>query len=360
MSVQRIGDRFPAFYRKFLPRFFEAETPRENVATCSNCAMLQAPHGDAPLSFNFSHATKCCTHYPILPNYIIGALLSDEDPALEEGRKRTRQIIRKRVGISPHGVLIPARIEMLLRSSNESFGRASSLVCPWFDSGLGVCTIWPFHYAVCNTWFCKHNSGEDGRLFWIALKDYMLQIEMVLVFFSLNELGFGPETILKQKKSKPPLALEDIDDKPPDEKTYSQLWGTWAGREEECYKETYHAIGALNHPRFQNLTGIVERTLLSDLAKKYRALIKPELPTLLNRNPHLVIEKVGDDEYLIMSYSSFDPLQVSGRIYRILDFFDGKTATEAVCKKILIETKTRLSLSLLLSLHQLRVLIERK
>ena len=190
------------------------------------------------------------------------------------------------------------------------------------------------------------------------MKAYMLKIETLLVFFSLNELGFEPERILEQKTNIPPLTLEDMEDMAPDEKTYRKLWGKWAAREEEFYKETYHVVAALNRPRFQNMIGIVERILLKDLARKHRTLIKPKLPSILRRNPRLVIEKIGNDDYMIISYSSLDPIRMPARIYRILDFFDGKTATKEVCKNILKETKTKPSLNLILSLYQLRVLIE--
>jgi hypothetical protein len=129
----------------------------------------------------------------------------------------------------------PANFQLLLKSSHYFFGRASSLVCPCFDSINGICTIWPFHSAVCDTWFCKYSAGEDGRLFWLSLRNDMLHVEKILELYPLQEAGFEASDIILQEKEVRALSALEIDEKPLDEKTCQRLLGKWAGREEEFY-----------------------------------------------------------------------------------------------------------------------------
>ncbi len=293
-----------------------------------------------------------------MPNYMVGALLCDLNQELDEGRIRIRGLIRKGVAVKPHGIMMPERYQLLLKSSLEFFGRASSMLCPCFDSKKGICTLWPFHSAVCNTWFCKYSAGEDGRLFWISLRNYMLHVEKVLELCTLQKTGFEAAEIIVRQKETPPLSLGEIDDKKPDKKTYQRIWGKWAGREEEFYKETYSIVKGLNRRQFKNLSGIIGEVLLQDVMKKRQKIVKPKLPALLKRNPRLGVEKTGGDEYTLISYSGYDPVTVSGRVYIMIDFFDGRKTTKEACKYFFKKTKTEPSYELILSLYQMRVLIE--
>ncbi len=56
------------------------------------------------LSKPFAPDTKCCTFNPRIPNYMTGVILSDTDPALEEGMRRIRARIGSGEGIFPNGV----------------------------------------------------------------------------------------------------------------------------------------------------------------------------------------------------------------------------------------------------------------
>jgi len=357
MKTQKIIDRLPDFYKNFLPRFFENESPEEHARSCSDCSMLNSDSSMRGI-INFSPETKCCTHYPNLPNYIVGALLSDMNPALNEGRIRISSLINKGVAVKPRGIMMPEKYQLLLKSSPDSFGRASSMVCPYLNKKKGICTIWPFHSAVCNTWFCKYSAGEDGRLFWNSLRNYLLHVEKILELYTLQKTGFDASHIILEKKEVRQLSSLEIDEKKSDQKTYEGVWGKWAGKEEEFYRETYSIVKGLNRQRFKSLSGIVGEVLLRDVMKKWQKIMRPILPAVLKRNPRLIVEKTGDDEYTLIAYSGFDPVTVSGRVYRMIDFFDGKKTNKEVCGEVLKRTKTEPSHELLLSLFQMRVLTE--
>src|SRR5262249_54178458 len=142
--------------------------PREPLATCDTCAMLP-PEGAAPSDAYFEPDVKCCSYMPKVPSFLVGMLLSDDEPAMQEGRDRMRARIAKRVAVTPLGVYPPTQFAMLYRPGNGSFGRSRALRCPFFAEESGACTIWKHRNAVCTTWFCKHDRGKRGEDFWKAL-----------------------------------------------------------------------------------------------------------------------------------------------------------------------------------------------
>ena len=46
----------------------------------------------------FHRDTKCCTYLPDLPNFLVGRILEDPDPALAPGRASVERRIDARVG----------------------------------------------------------------------------------------------------------------------------------------------------------------------------------------------------------------------------------------------------------------------
>src|SRR5450631_4114901 len=122
-------DLLPAVYRVLLPAFFEREAIHEDKATCSDCAMCDksssngggsrsAGTGDG-VSY-FRPDTKCCTFQPHLPNYLVGALLRDADPALAEGQRRIRARIAQRVGVTPQWLAPGRKFSLLFEAARVS------------------------------------------------------------------------------------------------------------------------------------------------------------------------------------------------------------------------------------------------
>ncbi len=358
MTTQRIIDALPAVYKVLLPRFFESEIPRETAATCADCAMSAAPEGMAMFRVAFSRESKCCTHYPNLPNYLVGALLSDTGQKSEAGRRRVREAIHSGVGVSPRGVRRPRKFDLLMRSSERGFfGRSASLICPFFERERGICTVRPFWDAVCNTWFCKYSLGQEGMSFWLAVRRYLLWAEETLIRYSLRELGWRAEEIIRQGEDKGPLSVGELDQSPLDKETYRALWGDWAGREEEFFRECYGLVAALSHSRFERLAGVTQAILLDDVRERRRGLMRPRLPKVLLRNPELRQEKVGDDAYILIGYSPLDPFQVTKRVYDLLDFFDGTRTHGEVRQSIREAMGAEPDEELIEALYRFRILV---
>lgn len=358
MTFQRILDKLPEVYRNFLPKFFQSNIPEEAAATCADCAMWGRSELGFPDRIHFSTDSKCCTHYPNLPNYLVGDILSTTTPELEAGRYRIHKTIKSRIGVTPHGILRPKKYSLLLKNSEkEFFGRSKSLICPFYERQKGKCTIRPFWDATCNTWFCKYIAGEDGWLFWTTLKKYLNHMEKILVQYTLYKIGLDPQKTILPETSNSTLTIQEVDDQPPDQNTYQDLWRDWVNREEDFYKETYRLVAALTPRPFKKIAGISQKILLEEVKIKQKSLLKPNLPKILKRNPNLHVEKRGDDSYHLVGYSPLDPLEVSKRIYDLLDFFDGKRTNKEACRFIQEHIGAMPDQDLLISLYQFRMLI---
>ncbi|MBI1926266.1 hypothetical protein HYR99_18710 [Candidatus Poribacteria bacterium] len=358
MNTQKIEDLLPEVYRNFFPVSFKFTIPKETAATCENCAMCQKPGQDLPSGHYFLPDTKCCTYHPVLRNYLVGALLNNTQPAFEEGRRRIREKINNRIGVTPHGVRPPAKYSLLYEKSRSlTFGKSQSLLCPYYEKEGGTCTVWPFREATCMTYYCKSVAGKEGHLFWATLKKYLSTVETTLGEYALYKMGWDAEKIITSISSEPSLTVEDLEDQPPSDKNYRDLWGDWVGREEDFYQETHRLVTALTPEDFERIVGISATIILEEFKKKRQEMVATTLPKTLKRNPFLQVHKCSDGTYALVSYSNTNPLQVGSLVYSILDLFDGQRSNEEVCQLSYELIEEELKEDLLTQLYQFRVLV---
>lgn len=349
---QQLGEAYAAV----LPSFFENPLPAERRATCDSCAMCVPGGGDAgPLQATGRHAfspdVKCCSYNPSLPAFAVGALLSDDRPEWAEGRRRARARIAQQHGVRPHGIDGPPAYWLRYRSATGAFGRSRDLLCPYFDDGS--CTIWRWREAVCSTYFCKHDRGADGRLFWQAVRQYLTELGEALLVHALLELGFDPEQALAPAPAE--VTAEELDRLPLPGAAYRARWGRWAGREEACFREAHRLVSALSPAQAEAIGGARARAHLARVEASYRALVQPRLPARLRRNPELkVLREAGG--YLLEGYSALDPSRVGEALYAALDAFDGRE-TGAVKQGLRAQGRPAPSAELLQALHHHRVLV---
>jgi len=196
-GFQPLEGVLPAVYARLLPALAASKAPIEAEATCSHCAMCAPADSTARGRKYFSPNSKCCTYHPTLPNYLVGALLADQQAEFEEGRRRIGAVIQHRAGVTPHGILPPKATSAVYDAVTPGlFGRAESLLCPYFNRGNGSCSIWQFREAVCSTFFCKFVHGGDGAEYWHGLKQVLIQAQTGLVQHALHQLGFAAHVIL--------------------------------------------------------------------------------------------------------------------------------------------------------------------
>jgi hypothetical protein len=170
-------------------------------------------------------------------------------------------------------------------------------------------------------------------------------------------MNWDPQKIILPEPPNGPLTLQEVDDQPPDQKAYRDLWGDWVGREEEFYKETFRLVSALTSKSFEKISGISQKILLEEVKMKQRSLLNPKIPKKLKRNPKLQVEKNGDDSYFLIGYSPLDPFEVSKRVYDLLDFFDGKRTNREACRIVRDQMGANPDKDLLIFLYQSRILV---
>ncbi len=87
----------------------------------------------------------------------------------------------------------------------------------------------PFWDAVCSTWFCKFEAGEDGRIFGRVLRKYLENLEKILSRYVLLMLGFNLAKPVFYANDNTSLTLQELDNLPPTDALYEELWGSWVG-----------------------------------------------------------------------------------------------------------------------------------
>lgn len=357
MNPRSLAATLPEIYARLLPPFFEREAPREEKATCSDCAMC-APKGAGPVAqaTYFRPDTKCCTFTPILPCYLVGAILADERPDMQEGRARIRERIRARIGVRPQWLTPSRKAELLLRASRKhAFGRSLTLLCPYFEREKGLCTIWRHRESSCSTFFCKHEAGADGQTFWSTLRWFSVWHENALSAAAVEALWPG-------YKATEPLAgemtLEDLEDRPPSEAAYEAMWGEWAGREEELYLRCHAWVSALTPEDLEQIKakkpGYEDRfALLEEAASR---LDHPALPDLLKMNPDLTASPT-ETGMLVVGHSKYEPLVLTADLFELVRAFGGGARVSDVKERYRTEHQTEIPDDLLITLQRFRVLV---
>lgn len=245
-----LKEMIPKIYNDLLGNIGERTVSYESFATCGDCAMKCATKASQP----FNQDLKCCTFFPKLPNYLVGSIISAEGTNI--GKTRILGLIERKTGVDPSGLFPPKKYQFLYSGGLGSFGNSRSLVCPYFDLTSKSCSIWDNRDSVCSTWFCKHVSGDAGKLFWDKFRDYLGYQEWMLSSYAATNLGL-PRGTFNQfiKNTDLWLTARDMDDLPPTDEEYLQAWGVWAGRELEFFTQAYEIICKLSSSSMKQILG---------------------------------------------------------------------------------------------------------
>jgi hypothetical protein len=346
---------FPEIYHARLPSFFDNARPREEKATCDSCTMCPPKDAGAPSDdvTYFRPDTKCCTYHPRIPNYLVGGLLADPSPEMREGRRRMQERIKNRISITPRWVAPPRKNETLLRASwKNTMGRSLLLRCPFYGAESGSCTVWRYREIECTTFFCKYMAGADGERFWKTLRAYMVHVEARLAEHALRALY--PDYADPADEG---MTLEELEDRPPAPQTYAAIWRAFEGREEEFYMACHEHIASLDRATFEAVVrGETHEQRLGELEDAHRVMTKPTLPERLVPNPAMAARPV-DGGVLVKTYSRYEPLLLNEALYEVTQAFGSGETVSAIRERLSREAGVEIPDELLISLHQLRVLV---
>jgi Fe-S-cluster containining protein len=338
-----------------LPVVFDRAEIPERRATCNNCAMAG---GEGANAISFQPNLKCCTYQPTLPNFLVGAVLSDESPEIAEGKRRVQERIRSRIGVTPQWLSPPRKYRVLHDAARgTSFGRSRALLCPFYVDEGGQCSIWRHREAVCSTFFCKHEAGATAHAFWTAQKQLLGSHEVVLSQWAAREVyPSAAEPAFPRMR----LTLEDLEDRPPNEDDYAAGWGEWIGREEEFYRRTFELVSAVDVEKAAVLLEDNERakTLAASMAERHDEITSPKLATHLVMNPELLATPIGESGAMaVTTYSAYDPMVLIPELWAVLPEFEGTESVTEIKDRLDREKDVTIGDDLLLILQHHAILV---
>ena len=353
-----IRGMLPPVTHGFVDEFFDKPKLNETRANCAQCSMCNWGQ-PSPVQMEYFHKeTKCCTFFPALPNYIVGAILSDEAPDMEEGKKRIRGVIKNRMGTLPQQLTRPRKMSYLMTNYSEAFGRAKSLLCPYFNSESPeyACTIWRHREAVCMTYYCKYDAGQRGYDFWGALKDYLFFMQRVLSMAAMENVD---KSVKEPQWKGMHISAEDMDDLPPKASDYAAWWGSWVGREEEFYIKCYEWVKGISRADFKkNADESKEgKKFLDRLKSTYEKLEHKIIPANLVRNARMKEEHVGQ-KVVVTTYHRYDSFALDRDLYDVVGMFKAEQSLQENLDRLAKDEGIELAPELVEYLFAAGVLVE--
>lgn len=343
----------PPHHAAWLDALLGGQPPEERLATCSDCAMCPAA-GAAPVTglATYDPAIKCCTYLPELANFLVGRALRDEDPAAAEGRATLEARIDAGVAVTPLGLSRPRGYEVLYKNQAPSdFGRTNSFRCPHYLAD-GRCGVWRHRESTCATWYCKHERGKTGALYWRALHRLLQATERALAQHCLLELDPGSRALELCLTAPQAEGLDGVHSP----EARAALWGRWAGRERDFYRECARLVDGLSWEQVLALGGPELRALARLAREAHARLSQDELPQRL-RVGSFQVAAVGPRTTRVVSYSPIDPIELPAALMAVLPWFDGRPTQEAV-ESIARERKLGLTPALIQRLVDFQVLVD--
>lgn len=351
----------PPLYARWMEACLPGPIREEVHATCHNCAMV-ADEDDPGPSFaggQFHAGVKCCSYLPLLPNFTVGAILRDEDPATAPGRETALARLRAGDGVTPLGIQASRRYGLLYDHS-LGFGQSRHLLCPHFLSETGGCGIWRHRNGVCSTWFCKFNRGAVGERFWKSLEDLLKVLESDLSWWAALEMDPGTEVVrtllaLRDRvQSQAKLDVSELEGSV-DPDLYRRVWGSWHGREEEFFQGCAERVAVLTWEEVLGIARPMARALVQVLQDAHSRLESDTVPDPLVMGSFTILN-ASAERTLINSYRPSDPLALSSTLFRMLPHFDGRP-NQAVVGEIVKQERVFLGPDLLRRLADYQVLV---
>jgi Fe-S-cluster containining protein len=356
----------PELYHSFLPELFDLPTPKQTLSTCDHCAMTCPTQADDIQTTEvkqgyFSPNVKCCSFFPKIPNFLVGALLNSIEPELQEGRERMKKKIRSRIGITPGWVGPTRKYRLLFEAArSSSFGRSRSLLCPFFIDESGLCSIWKFREIDCSTFFCKHDHGQDSLNVWHSLEYTMSLVEETLATYAMRTVLQLPDAYIARKKWKiiNHISQYELENRPPPEQEYKRLWFQSELDEVEYYKQCFQVISTLTKEEFSKLVQDAEdiHSAFQQLEKLQRVDANKELPTSLIVNPHARMMDINNEHTLFVAYRKFHPVTMVSEIKEVIAYFSSARKVKDVQQEIFEKENIEIPDDIFLLLYQMRIL----
>jgi Fe-S-cluster containining protein len=261
--------QLPRVYERLLPKDILAMEAQETKATCETCIMAKPKN---KREIFYENHLKCCTFHPFLPNYVVGAILSEESLAAPSALSNIRNKIQRREYSLPLGIVAPPSYQVAFNSKKDNeFGRREEWLCPYFNLEKQNCGIWRHRGAVCTTFYCQSSFGSKGLKFWDGLSNYITYVEMALMEEALVMLDFSPrqvsdllEFLNREEASK--LEMKSVQ---MPEKKARELWNGYFDDQEGFYRKCFQIVSGIDRRAFQELLSEPGERLEESLRKSF-------------------------------------------------------------------------------------------
>ncbi len=259
----KLRHQIPNVYSKLLPPEILDFSLNETKATCGDCAMTVEKRGPRA-RITYQGHLKCCTFEPMLPNFLVGALLK-EKPSLQ---------LQIKINDGVPLALLPTtdyRNRFSARKKTD-FGQREDLLCGYYDREKQNCSIWKNRGSVCTTFFCQSDLGDQGKRFWSLFGEYLHHVEMCLAEEALVHLDFSPRQVSEQLDVMVPLKrVKEIPTA-----TRRRLWNGY--QSEEFYLKAADWV--------QNLTRDQMPEILGDMGLKKQNKVIGQIRRIEDRRAH--------------------------------------------------------------------------
>lgn len=330
----------PPLYERWMLEALPGPIPRETLAPCLDCAMC--PKSGAARTAEdvaFHPTTKCCTYVPDIPNYLVGRILAEPDPAMAEGRSSVERRIDGGLGVTPLGLGVSKADRATYRKITEEnrFGREPAFRCPhYIDRDGGLCGVWKHRAAVCATWFCRYVRGDVGRTFWKAIERYLRWVEDTLSDWAVLELGLEPEAMKLLYRIYANDPNEEVE-LTAEVRTRKRLWGAWWGREREFYRESARLVDGLSWAKIRGLGGATLEVRYRILMDCWNRLLAADVPPAVHAG-RFFSASLDSGEMRFWSYSRYHPIDLPASFVMALMMARGGGSVEEVAKSIRAQT----------------------
>lgn len=323
----------PHHFGKWLGEVLGGPIPEETEATCSDCSMCK-PMVDLTLSDRrFNLETKCCTYFPYLPNFLVGKIFLDEDPAFAIGRSAFLKVYHEGSAvITPLGVDPPPSYEQRYSPNMPGFGKQLEMRCPYYlNEAGGLCGIWKYRNSKCATWFCRYVKGQVGFEFWTSVDQLLSVIQKGLSRWCMRSLDTLPSW-------------------------QQQTWGKWLGRQVEYFQECTRLVDSLHWHDLKAIVGDEFGNLADATQTAYLKLTDNRIPAVLRVGSYSRIN-LNEVRCRIWSYNRLHPLDLPRGIADSLHYFDGRPPQQ-VLQTIFAEKGVEIDQLTLQKLFDYRILVE--
>lgn len=174
----------------FFPKKLLSKEIFETKATCDVC--IQSPQ-------KYKDDLKCCTFWPFIPNYIVGAILNSSKKRHKPAQIFIRKLILDSGFVLPIGIPAPPWYQKKFKENKSKiFGQDRKYLCPYFDKNNNQCGVWEFRGSVCTSFYCESSYGQKGQQFWHSMENFLSYLEMGLAEEVLVYHDYSPRDMNEQ------------------------------------------------------------------------------------------------------------------------------------------------------------------